>query len=130
MPAPPVIDNDQLLLATYCLEFTKALVMQGVSFNFSITAGSFTFSFDTSNGNRNSATAQSPAGAGKTRKLPSKIRFDFLLDFLAIFKEVSYWDLGLKKGTIWPRWDPFYILFVAPKMPALRFRVARENLFF
>ena len=74
MGIPSVIDNNQLPLATHCLEFTKALVMQGVSFNFSITAGSFTFSFDTSNGNRNSATAQSPAGAGKTRKLPSTLK--------------------------------------------------------
>ena len=69
-----MIDNDQLPLATHCLEFTKALVMQGVSFNFSITAGSFAFSFDTSNGIRNSATARSPAVAGKTRKSPSTLK--------------------------------------------------------
>ena len=74
MATPPVIDNDQLPLATHCLEFTKALVMQGVSFNFSITAGSFAFSFDTSNGIRNSATARSPAVAGKTRKSPSTLK--------------------------------------------------------
>ena len=74
MAAPPVIDNDQLPLATHCLEFTKALVMQGISFNLSITAGPFTFSFDTSNGKRNSATARSPARAGTTRKSPSTLR--------------------------------------------------------
>ena len=74
MATPPAIDNDQLPLATHCLEFTKALVMQGVSFNFSITAGSFAFSFDTSNGIRNSATARSPAVAGKTRKSPSTLK--------------------------------------------------------
>ena len=74
MATPPAIDNDQLPLATHCLEFTKALVMQGISFTFSITAGPFAFSFDTSNGKRNSATARSPARAGTTRKSPSTLR--------------------------------------------------------
>lgn len=74
MVIPSVIDNDQLPLATHCLEFTKALVMQGVSFNLSITAGSFAFSFDNSNGNRNPATARSPAKAWKTRKSPSTLK--------------------------------------------------------
>ena len=31
--------------------------------------------------------------------------------------------MGPKKETIWPKWDPFYIKFVASKMPALRFWV-------
>ena len=74
MAAPPVIEKDQLPLATHCLEFTKALVMQGFSFNFSITAGSFAFSFDTSNGKRNSATAWSPAEARISRKSPSTLK--------------------------------------------------------
>ena len=74
MATPPVIDNDQLPLATHCLEFTKALVMQGVSFNLSITAGSFAFSFDSSNGNRNPAAARSPAMARKPRKSPSTLK--------------------------------------------------------
>ena len=73
MVTPSVIDNSQLPLATQCLEFTKALVMQGVSFNLSITAGSFAFSFD-SNGNRNPATARSPAKAWITRKSPSTLK--------------------------------------------------------
>ena len=74
MASPPVINNDQPPLATHCLEFTKALVMQGVSFHFSITAGSFSFSFDNSKGNRNSDTAWTPAKPEKTRKTPSTLR--------------------------------------------------------
>ena len=74
MASPPVINNDQPPLATHCLEFTKALVMQGVGFHFSITAGSFSFSFDNSKGNRNSDTAWTPAKPEKTRKTPSTLR--------------------------------------------------------
>ena len=74
MAAPPVINNDQLPLTTHCLEFTKALVTQGVSFHFSITAGSFSFSFDNAKGNRNSDTAWTPAKPEKTRKTPSTLR--------------------------------------------------------
>ena len=74
MAAPPVINNDQLPLTTHCLEFTKALVSQGVSFHFSITAGSFSFSFDNAKGNRNSDTAWTPAKPEKTRKTPSTLR--------------------------------------------------------
>ena len=48
--------------------------MQGVSFNLSITAGSFAFSFDTCNGNRNPAIARSPAKAWITRKSPSTLK--------------------------------------------------------
>ena len=74
MASPPVINNDQPPLATHCLEFTKALVMQGVGFHFSITAGSFSFSFDNAKGNRNSDTAWTPAKPEKTRKTPSTLR--------------------------------------------------------
>ena len=51
------------------------------------------------------------------------IFYQTFLDFLEIIKEASYWDLGPKKGTILPKCDPFFISFVARKMPALRFMV-------
>ena len=39
------------------------------------------------------------------------LKFSVVLSDAGLLRqtEVSYWDLGPKKGTIWPKWDPFHI---------------------